>query len=123
MNGRRMPIYTANFALMEYGTGAVMSVPAHDQRDFDFARKYDLAGIVVVVQPEGDVLDGTPWTPPIPAEGHHGQLRAFDGMDNREAMEAIAVFWRKWAGAKRRSASGCGTGAFPGSATGARPSP
>jgi leucyl-tRNA synthetase len=37
MNNRRMPIYTANFALMEYGTGAVMSVPAHDQRDFDFA--------------------------------------------------------------------------------------
>jgi leucyl-tRNA synthetase len=43
-----MPIYTANFALMEYGTGAVMSVPAHDQRDFDFARKYDLPVIVVV---------------------------------------------------------------------------
>jgi leucyl-tRNA synthetase len=37
VNNRRMPIYTANFALMEYGTGAVMSVPAHDQRDFDFA--------------------------------------------------------------------------------------
>ncbi len=52
MNGRRMPIYTANFALMEYGTGAVMSVPAHDQRDFDFARKYDLP-IIVVVSPAG----------------------------------------------------------------------
>ena len=42
ISGRRMPIYTANFALMEYGTGAVMSVPAHDQRDFDFAQKYGL---------------------------------------------------------------------------------
>ncbi|MBT8372854.1 MAG: leucine--tRNA ligase, partial [Deltaproteobacteria bacterium] len=42
LSGRRIPIYTANFALMEYGTGAVMAVPAHDQRDFDFAKKYGL---------------------------------------------------------------------------------
>jgi leucyl-tRNA synthetase len=56
MTGRRMPIYTANFALMEYGTGAVMSVPAHDQRDFDFARKYGLE-IVVVVNPPDHPLD------------------------------------------------------------------
>ena len=45
---RRMPVYTANFALMEYGTGAVMSVPAHDQRDFEFAKKYGLDIIVVI---------------------------------------------------------------------------
>ena len=50
LSGGRMSIYTANFALMEYGTGAVMSVPAHDQRDFEFARKYGL-DIVVVVKP------------------------------------------------------------------------
>ena len=57
MTGRRMPIYTANFALMEYGTGAVMSVPAHDQRDFEFARIYGLP-IIVVVQPAGSEAIG-----------------------------------------------------------------
>jgi leucyl-tRNA synthetase len=53
--GEQVPIFAANFVLMEYGTGAVMAVPAHDQRDFEFARRYDLP-IRVVVQPEGDPL-------------------------------------------------------------------
>ncbi|HBD08808.1 MAG TPA: leucine--tRNA ligase, partial [Syntrophobacteraceae bacterium] len=52
MTQEKMPIYVANFVLMEYGSGAVMAVPAHDQRDFEFARKYDLP-IKVVIQPEG----------------------------------------------------------------------
>ena len=51
-----MPVYVANFVLMEYGTGAVMAVPAHDQRDFDFARTYGL-DVQVVIQPEGAELD------------------------------------------------------------------
>ncbi|MCK5324270.1 MAG: class I tRNA ligase family protein, partial [Desulfobulbaceae bacterium] len=55
-NGDRLPIYTANFVLMEYGTGAVMAVPAHDQRDFEFAKKYDIP-IKVVIQPKGETLD------------------------------------------------------------------
>ncbi|MFZ5764558.1 MAG: leucine--tRNA ligase [Thermodesulfobacteriota bacterium] len=54
-NGDRLPIYAANFVLAEYGTGAVMAVPAHDQRDFEFARQYGLP-IQVVVQPEADEL-------------------------------------------------------------------
>jgi leucyl-tRNA synthetase len=49
MNGERIPIYVANFVLMEYGTGAIMSVPAHDQRDFDFAKKYGIPVKVVIV--------------------------------------------------------------------------
>jgi leucyl-tRNA synthetase len=52
VNGERVPIYVANFVLMEYGTGAIMSVPAHDQRDFDFAREYGLP-IKTVIVPEG----------------------------------------------------------------------
>ena len=55
VTGVKMPIYVANFVLMEYGTGAVMAVPAHDQRDFEFARKYDLP-IQVVIQPPGEEL-------------------------------------------------------------------
>src|SRR3989338_5008938 len=50
--GEKIPIYLANFVLMEYGTGAVMAVPAHDQRDFEFARKYGLP-VRVVIQPQG----------------------------------------------------------------------
>jgi leucyl-tRNA synthetase len=50
-----MPIYAANFVLMEYGTGAVMAVPAHDQRDFDFAKVYDLPIKEVIAGPDGPV--------------------------------------------------------------------
>ena len=55
VNGERVPVWTANFVLMEYGTGAVMAVPAHDQRDFEFARKYGLPIRVVVQPPEGEL--------------------------------------------------------------------
>ena len=60
VTGAKMPICLANFVLMDYGTGAVMAVPTHDQRDFEFARKYDLP-LKVVIQPEGE--DSRP--------GHH----------------------------------------------------
>ncbi|MGD8702540.1 MAG: leucine--tRNA ligase [Desulfosarcina sp.] len=91
MNGRRMPIYTANFALMEYGTGAVMSVPAHDQRDLDFARKYNLP-VVVVVNPEDDSLDGEIMAEAYTGDGRMINSGEFNGMGNRQAMEAIAAF-------------------------------
>ncbi len=87
-NGRRMPVYTANFALMGYGTGAVMSVPAHDQRDFDFARKYDL-DIVVVIQPEGETLDGATMTEAYTGEGLLVNSGQYNGMDNTSAMADI----------------------------------
>ncbi len=51
LNGEKIPVYIANFVLMEYGTGAIMSVPAHDQRDFEFAKKYGLPIKVVIVPP------------------------------------------------------------------------
>jgi len=57
VNGERIPIWIADYVLMTYGTGAIMAVPAHDERDFAFARKYGLR-IVPVIQPEGMVLDG-----------------------------------------------------------------
>ena len=55
VNGENVPLWVANYALMEYGTGAVMAVPAHDQRDFEFAKKYGI-DIRVVIQPEGRQL-------------------------------------------------------------------
>ncbi len=90
VNGRRMPIYTANFALMEYGTGAVMSVPAHDQRDFDFAQKYGLE-IQIVIEPETknpDTHTGSmsqAYTEP----GILVNSGEYTGMDNIEAMDKI----------------------------------
>ncbi|MHB8895206.1 MAG: leucine--tRNA ligase [Candidatus Geothermincolia bacterium] len=56
VNGERVPVYTANFVLIEYGTGAVMAVPAHDQRDFEFARKYNLPVRVVIQPPVGELV-------------------------------------------------------------------
>src|SRR5688572_1166124 len=65
--GQPVPVWVANFVLGEYGTGAVMGVPGHDQRDFEFARKYGLP-VQVVVQPDGKELDGTTLT-----EAHDGE--------------------------------------------------
>lgn len=57
VNEERIPIWTADYVMMGYGTGAIMGVPAHDERDFDFARRYDLE-IIPVIQPEGEKFDG-----------------------------------------------------------------
>ena len=57
VNGARVPIWIADYVMITYGSGAIMAVPAHDQRDFDFARKFGLE-IIPVIQPEGDPLDG-----------------------------------------------------------------
>jgi leucyl-tRNA synthetase len=94
LTGKRIPVYTANFALMEYGTGAVMSVPAHDQRDFDFAKKYGL-DIVVVVNPEGQELDGKSMTEAYAGEGKMINSGQFNGLDNRQALEEIASYLEK----------------------------
>jgi leucyl-tRNA synthetase len=69
VNDERIPIWIADYVLMTYGTGAIMAVPAHDQRDFEFARKYGLE-VRVVIQPE-DVppLDGTCMPESVPASG------------------------------------------------------
>jgi leucyl-tRNA synthetase len=91
LSGVRMPIYTANFALMEYGTGAVMSVPAHDQRDFEFARKYDL-DIVVVVKPYDEELDPGSMAEAYAGEGAMVNSGPFNGMHNIQALDEIASY-------------------------------
>jgi len=90
----KMPIYLANFVLMDYGTGAVMAVPTHDQRDFEFAKKYDLP-LQVVIQPEGETLDAATMTEAFTGEGTMVHSGRFDGMGNNEAKEAIADFLEK----------------------------
>ena len=84
----RVPVYAANFVLMEYGTGAVMAVPAHDQRDFELARAYGLP-VRVVVQPEGEALDGATMTEAAVGPGVLVDSARFTGMDSVAAQAAI----------------------------------
>ncbi|HPR54768.1 MAG TPA: leucine--tRNA ligase [Deltaproteobacteria bacterium] len=91
LTGFRMPIYVANFVLYDYGTGAVMAVPSHDQRDFDFAKKYGLT-IIVVIQPEGEKLDGETMEGAYEGEGILVNSQQFNGMKNTEAMKGITEY-------------------------------
>jgi leucyl-tRNA synthetase len=93
MTGWRMPIYVANFVLMEYGTGAVMAVPAHDQRDFEFAQKYDLP-IKVVIQPPGaqELLRTEAMAEAYEEDGVLVDSGGFTGLASAAAREAIAAF-------------------------------
>jgi leucyl-tRNA synthetase len=86
--GREMPVFAANFALMEYGTGAVMAVPAHDERDFEFARKYDLP-VIVVITPEKEAIAAEKMSEAYVEDGVLVNSGPFDGMQNRAAMGAI----------------------------------
>ncbi len=91
VNGRAVPIWVANFALMTYGTGAVMAVPAHDQRDFEFARKYSLP-IEVVIEPQGEKLESAAMKKAYVAPGAMTHSGPFDGRTNTEAMADI-IAW------------------------------
>lgn len=88
LNGKKVPLYLANYVFLDYGTGIVMGVPAHDQRDFDFANKYNLP-IEIVVQPEGQNMKGEDLTEAFAAEGIMENSGEFDGMNNREALKKI----------------------------------
>ena len=94
LSGTRIPIYTANFALMEYGTGAVMAVPAHDQRDFDFAKKYNL-DIIVVVKPKDSDLDAATMDEAFVGEGVLVNSGEFNGLHSKKALEEIADYLEK----------------------------
>ena len=88
--GENIPIYLANFVLMEYGTGAVMAVPAHDQRDFEFARNYGLP-IRVVIQPADRALTAASMTEAYVDEGVMVDSGAFSELPNTEGKEKIAA--------------------------------
>nr|CRH07191.1 leucine tRNA synthetase [Candidatus Magnetococcus massalia] len=92
VTGAEVPIYIANFVLMSYGTGAVMAVPAHDQRDFEFARKHDIP-VKVVIQPEGEVLDANMMVEAYTGPGTLVNSGPFDGLDNETAKKKVAEFF------------------------------
>jgi leucyl-tRNA synthetase len=89
LTGELVPIWVANYVLTDYGTGAVMGVPAHDDRDFEFARKYGLP-VKVVIQPDGEKL-AEPLQAAYTGDGKLVNSGPFNGLNNREAIQAIAT--------------------------------
>ena len=89
LTGKLLPVWVANFVLMEYGSGAVMSVPAHDQRDWEFAQKYGI-DIVQVIEPMGDE-DCDLATAAFTAKGRLVNSGEFDGQDFDAAFKAIVA--------------------------------
>lgn len=87
--GQRVPLWLGNFILADYGTGAVMGVPAHDQRDFEFARKYGLP-LHVVINPVGEALDPETMTEAFTADGVMVNSGPFDGIPNEDGKKAVA---------------------------------
>jgi leucyl-tRNA synthetase len=78
VNQARIPIWIADYVMMTYGTGAIMAVPAHDERDFEFAKKYDLE-IIPVIQPEGEIFHGSTMTEAYIGPGKMINSAAFNG--------------------------------------------
>ena len=88
ITGKEIPIFISDYVLMGYGTGAIMAVPAHDQRDFDFAKKFNL-DIVPVVEPNDSNINVNNLTESFVAEGKMINSGEFNGLDNREAIEKV----------------------------------
>ncbi|HAD63022.1 MAG TPA: leucine--tRNA ligase, partial [Alcanivorax sp.] len=90
ITGKDVPVWVANFVLMSYGTGAVMAVPAHDQRDFEFAHKYGLPINQVIEPAHGETLDLD--NEAFTAKGKLVNSGEFDGLTSEQAFDAIAAW-------------------------------
>lgn len=96
----RLPVWVANYVLMEYGTGAVMAVPAHDERDFDFAKIYELPIKIVIKPSDGSIADANKaYTP----QGILCHSAPFDGLSSLSAMDAITETLMQDKHGKRRT--------------------
>jgi leucyl-tRNA synthetase len=91
LTGENIPVWSANFVLMDYGTGAIMSVPAHDQRDLDFALKYDLP-VRIVIQSKEIPLDGSNMKKAFSASGVMVNSGKFDGLSSDEAKNKVCDY-------------------------------
>jgi leucyl-tRNA synthetase len=91
LTGEEIPIYVANFVLFDYGTGAIMAVPTHDQRDFEFAKRYGIP-LRVVIQPPDRELKAEAMTEAYEQEGILVNSGIFSGEKNLEALEDIAEY-------------------------------
>jgi leucyl-tRNA synthetase len=106
VNGEKVLCFVAPYVLMEYGTGAFMGVPAHDQRDFEFAREHGLE-IRVVIQPKGsdpDDLDPSDMTEAFPHEGVMVRSGPFDGTPSPESIQVV-IEWLEREGKGRAATS------------------
>jgi leucyl-tRNA synthetase len=93
-NGEKIPIWVANYILMDYGTGAIMSVPAHDERDYEFAKKYKIE-IRLVVLPISNDPEETVTEPRLPFVAHEGMLinsGPYSGLECAEAIKTMSAF-------------------------------
>ena len=88
VNNTKLPVYIANYVLMDYGTGAVMAVPAHDTRDFEFAKEYNLP-IKIVIQPEGEELNPDTMTEAYTGAGKLVNSCELNGLDYDEAKKKV----------------------------------
>src|SRR5579862_4901949 len=93
-NSERVPVWVANYILMDYGTGAIMSVPAHDERDYEFARKYGIE-VRLVILPVSNNPDDTIAEPLLPFVGHDGMLinsGRYGGLSCDEAIKTMSAY-------------------------------
>lgn len=95
INGEKVPIWIADYVLTDYGTGAIMGVPAHDQRDFEFARKYNIKVIPVVRHHDAEQLDGDAMTESTEAEGIVYNSGQFDGLETAEAIKKMGEWFEE----------------------------
>ncbi|HEX4955214.1 MAG TPA: leucine--tRNA ligase [Thermoanaerobaculia bacterium] len=102
VNGERVPIWIADYVLVTYGTGALMAVPAHDHRDFAFARRYGLAVVPVILPPGGEPLDGATMTEPFTEPGTMVASGELSGTPAAAAYERVVAHLEA-RGAGRRS--------------------
>lgn len=100
VNGEKLPLWVGNYVLMDYGTGAVMAVPAHDERDFLFAGKYNMP-LRIVIEPEGETLDVSTMKQAYTGEGLLVNSDKFNGMKNNDAKTAVSEYLEEVKGGSR----------------------
>jgi leucyl-tRNA synthetase len=118
VNGQKIPIWIADYVLASYGTGAIMAVPAHDTRDFEFATKFKLP-IVQVVQPPDPKVDWHGFVGDGTSVNSTGPEISITGLPTSEAKKKITDWLEAKGSARKRSITSCATGCSAVSVTGA----